>query len=64
MRTNDLRHLANITDIQWRRPVWGGGGDLLIELVNLLQTPIKCSSFAVADKHDAVLEVIDGQVIL
>ena len=24
----------------------------------------KCSNFAVADKHDAVLEVIDGQAIL
>ena len=26
MRTNYLRHLANIVDILWRRPVWGGGG--------------------------------------
>ena len=25
MRTNYLRHLANIVDM-WRRPVWGGGG--------------------------------------
>ena len=43
MRTNFLRHLANIIDIQWRRPVGGGGGGggleaahLPIELVNLL----------------------------
>ena len=26
MLTNYLRHLANIIDIQWSRPVWGGGG--------------------------------------
>ena len=26
MRTNYLRHLANIVDILWSRPVWGGGG--------------------------------------
>ena len=25
-RTNYLRHLANIVDILWSRPVWGGGG--------------------------------------
>ena len=39
MRTNYLRHLANIVDILWSRPVWGGGGvgcQLPIELVNLL----------------------------
>ena len=36
MRTNYLRHLANIVDILWNRPVWGGGGQLPIELVNLL----------------------------
>ena len=38
MRTNYLRHLANIIDIQWSRPVGGGGGggQLSIELVNLL----------------------------
>ena len=37
-RTNYLRHLANIVDILWSRPVWGGGGgeQLPIELVNLL----------------------------
>ena len=37
MRTKYLRHLANI-DIQWNRPVGGGGGaggQLPIELVNL-----------------------------
>ena len=56
MRTNYLRHLANM--------LWGGGGGLeggnsqLNEL-----TPKKCSNFEVADKHDAVLEVIDGQAI-
>ena len=40
LRTNYLRHLANIVDILWSRPVWGGGGVggqlLPIELVNLL----------------------------
>ena len=38
MRTNYLRHLANIVDILWsiRRPVWGGGGQLPIDLDNLL----------------------------
>ena len=36
-RTNYLRHLANIIDIQWSRPVLrGGGGQHPIELVNLL----------------------------
>ena len=25
MRTNYLLHLANIIDIPWSRPVWGGG---------------------------------------
>ena len=39
MRTKYLRHLANIIDIQWSRPVGGGGGgqlELPIEWVNLL----------------------------
>ena len=40
MRTSYLGHLANIKDILWSRPVWGGGGggggQLPIELVNLL----------------------------
>ena len=44
MRTNYLRHLANIIDILWSRPVGGGGGNPQL-------------------KHDAVLEVIDGQAI-
>ena len=36
MRTNYLRHIANVKDILWSRPVWrGGGGQLPIELVNL-----------------------------
>ena len=26
MLTNYLRHLANIADILWSRPVWGEGG--------------------------------------
>ena len=64
MRTNYLCHLANIVDILWSKPVWGGGGggQLPIKLVNLLKRK-KCN-FAVADKHDAVLEVIDGQAVL
>ena len=39
MRTNYLRHLANIyvVDILWSRHVWGGGGGQLpIELVKFL----------------------------
>ena len=27
MRTDYLRHLANIVDILWSKPVWGGGGN-------------------------------------
>ena len=36
MRSNYLRHLANVVDILWSSPVWGGGGGgpLPIELVN------------------------------
>ena len=41
MSTNYLCHLANIIDIQWSRPVGGGGGQLPNELVNLLQMPKK-----------------------
>ena len=38
IRTNYLCHLANIVDTLWSKPVWGGGGggQLPIELVNLL----------------------------
>ena len=43
MGTNYLRHLVNIVDILWSRPVWGGGGEwggaqlpIANELVNLL----------------------------
>ena len=36
MRTHYVRHLANIIDIRWSRPVWGGGGAAPIEMVNLL----------------------------
>ena len=37
MRTKYLCHLVNIVDILWSRPVWGGGGGQLpIEMVNLL----------------------------
>ena len=35
MPTHYVRHLANIIDIRWSRPVWGGG-QLPIEMVNLL----------------------------
>ena len=35
MRTHYVRHLANIIDIRWSRPVWGGA-QLPIEMVNLL----------------------------
>ena len=37
MRTHYVRHLANIIDIRWSMPVWGGGGGATpIEMVNLL----------------------------
>ena len=38
MPTHYVRHLANIIDIRWSRPVWGGGGgaQLPIEMFNLL----------------------------
>ena len=62
MHTNYLRHLANIVDILWSRPVWGGGGNSQLNWLTCCKRQ-KCN-FAVADKHDAVLEVIDGQAIL
>ena len=64
MRINCLRHLANIVDILWSRPVWGGGGGNS-QLNWLTAVSVKKCNFAVADKHDAVdlLEVIDGQAI-
>ena len=79
MRSNDLRHLAIIIDIQWSRPVGGvgkgrgeggggEGGDKLgnyqLNWLTCCKRQKKCSNFAVADKHDAVLEVIDGQAML
>ena len=63
MRTNYLRHLANIIDIQWNRPVWGGGNSQLNWLI-CCKRQKSVVTLAVADKHDAVLEVIDGQAIL
>ena len=65
MRTNYLRHLAKIIDIQWSRPVGGGGGgNSRLNWLTCCKHQKKCSNFAVADKHDAVLEVIDGQALL
>ena len=32
MRTNYLRHIANIIDIQSSRPVWGGGGGVGLQM--------------------------------
>ena len=62
MRTNYLRHLANIIDIQWSRPVGGGGGGPTPNWMGKLAVNAKkCSKFEVADKHDAVL---DGHAIL
>ena len=29
MSTHYVRYLANIIDIRWSRPVWGGGGGQL-----------------------------------
>ena len=62
MRTNYLRHLANIVDILWSRPVWEGGGGAKLNWLTCCELQ-KCN-FAVADQHDAVLEVIDGQAML
>ena len=63
MRTNYLRPLANIVNILWSRPVWRGGGSNS-QLNWLTCCKRQMCSFAVADKHDSVLEVIDGQAIL
>ena len=62
MRTNYLRHIANIIDIQWSRPVrvGGGGGNSQVNGLTCCKRQKKCRNFEVADKHDAVLEVIDG----
>ena len=64
MRTHYVRHLANIIDIRWSRPVGGGGGNSQLKWLTCCKRQKKCSNFAVADKHGAVLEVIDGQAIL
>ena len=67
MRTNYLRHLANIVDILWSRPVWGGGGgaQLPIELVNLLSTPKSVTLLLQTNMMcNSVLEVIDGQLAI
>ena len=67
MRTKYLRHLANIVDMHSveYRPVWGGGGggNSQLNWLTCCKQQKKCK-FAVADKHDAVPEVIDGQAIL
>ena len=63
MRTNYLRHLGN-TFSGYSRPVGGGGGNFQLNWLTCCKCQKKCSNFAVADKHDAVLEVIDGQAIL
>ena len=64
MRTNYLRHLANIVDILWSRPVWGGGGGATPNGIGSISVNAKKCNFAFADNHDAVLEVIDRQAIL
>ena len=67
MRTHYLRHLANIVDTLWSRPVWGGGPNSQLNWLTYCKVSTvntkKCN-FAVADKHDAVLEVNYGQAIL
>ena len=67
MRTHYVRHLANIINIRWSRPVWGEGGEgpnCQLKWITCCKRQKKCSNFAVADKHGAVLEVIDGEAIL
>ena len=60
MPTNYICHLANIIDIQWSRPVWGEANSHL-NWLTCCKRQKKCSNFAVANKHDAVLEVTNGQ---
>ena len=68
MRTNYLRYLANIIDIQWSIDLLGvgkgGGGNCQLHWLTCCKRQKKCSNFEVADKHDAVLKVIDRQAIL
>ena len=65
MRTNYLRHLANIVDILWSRAVGGGGGGgATPNGIGSISVNAKKCNFAFADNHDAVLEVIDRQAIL
>ena len=66
MRTNYLRYLANIIDIQWSRPVWRGGGVANSQLIELTCCKRQKSvvTLGLQTKHDAVLEVIDEQAIL
>ena len=61
MPTNYLCHLANIIDIQWSRPIWGEGGNSQLNWLTCCKRQKKGSNFAVANKHDAVLEVTNGQ---
>ena len=62
MSTNSPNcHVANIMTFSG---VLKGGGQGLHGLVNLLYIqcrPKRCSKFEVADKHDVVLEIIDGR---
>ena len=65
MRTIYCCHLPNIIDIQWSRPIGRGGGtNSQLNWLTCCKPQKKCGNFEVADKHDAVLEVIDGQAIL
>ena len=65
MRTNYLRHLANIIDIQWSRPVVGGGGGSQLNGLTCCKRQKNVVTLRyVADKHDDKLGVIEGQTIL
>ena len=53
--------LPKKSHIQWSRPV-GRGGQLPMKLVNAVKAKM-CGNFEIADKRDAVFEIIDGQTI-
>ena len=62
MHTNYLSHLANIIDIQWSISLRvGGGGNSQLNWLTCCKRQESVVNYEVADKHDAVLEVIDGQ---
>ena len=66
MRTNYLHHLDNkFSGVGLFGGGGGGGGpNSKLNWLTCCKRQKECSNFVVADKHDAVPEVIDGQAIL